>query len=348
MQGLKGDKGDTGNTGQTGAPGVGVPTGGTTGQLLAKSSNVDYATHWIAPPAAGGTGDVVGPAASVDNRVVFFSGTTGKLIKDSGLTLSGTNTGDQTSVSGNAGTATTLATPRNIDGQAFNGSADITVIAPATVAATAKTTPVDADVLPMVDSAASNVLKKLSWASIKATLKAYFDTLYAPVGGGGGGGAAMVSSILSATQANSTVTPAVVTGHTFTIAAGQVLTLQGQLIFTGAATTTGLGFGIRVAQSAGASANARGSWMGRVMLTSAAAATALEDGDAFNVAAGANAYSELLGTATTAGNNAASYQATIHNPSAAGTTTVTIEFRSEVAGSAITLQIGTGCIGVKG
>lgn len=42
-----------------------------------------------------GSGDVVGPASAVNNRVVFFDGTTGKLIKDSGLTLSGTNTGDQ-------------------------------------------------------------------------------------------------------------------------------------------------------------------------------------------------------------------------------------------------------------
>ena len=36
-------------------------------------------------------------------------------------TSTGTNTGDQTSVSGNAGTATTLQTSRNIDGQAFDG-----------------------------------------------------------------------------------------------------------------------------------------------------------------------------------------------------------------------------------
>jgi hypothetical protein len=44
-------------------------------------------------------------------------------------TANGTNTGDQTTVSGNAGTATTLQTPRNINGVAFNGSADITVTA---------------------------------------------------------------------------------------------------------------------------------------------------------------------------------------------------------------------------
>lgn len=47
--------------------------------------------------------------------------------------------------------------------------------------ATAKTAPVDADYLGLMDSAASNVLKKVSWANIKAALKAYFDTLYATV-----------------------------------------------------------------------------------------------------------------------------------------------------------------------
>lgn len=49
--------------------------------------------------------------------------------------------------------------------------------------ATAKTTPVDADEVPIVDSAASNILKKVTWANIKATLKTYFDTLY-PSGSG--------------------------------------------------------------------------------------------------------------------------------------------------------------------
>ena len=38
-------------------------------------------------------------------------------------------------------------------------------------AATEKTTPVDADMLGLMDSAASNVLKKLSWSNIKATIK---------------------------------------------------------------------------------------------------------------------------------------------------------------------------------
>lgn len=44
--------------------------------------------------------------------------------------------------------------------------------------ATAKTTPVDADTVGLIDSAAANVLKKVTWANIKATLKTYFDALY--------------------------------------------------------------------------------------------------------------------------------------------------------------------------
>lgn len=47
--------------------------------------------------------------------------------------------------------------------------------------ATAKTTPVDADTMALIDSAASNVLKKLTWANLKATAKTYFDGLYQPL-----------------------------------------------------------------------------------------------------------------------------------------------------------------------
>jgi len=45
-------------------------------------------------------------------------------------------------------------------------------------AATSKTTPVDADTIPLSDSAAAGGLKKLSWANLKATAKTYFDTIY--------------------------------------------------------------------------------------------------------------------------------------------------------------------------
>lgn len=45
------------------------------------------------------------------------------------------------------------------------------------VAATSKATPVDADLLALVDSAASNTLKKLTWANLKAAITGSFATL---------------------------------------------------------------------------------------------------------------------------------------------------------------------------
>jgi uncharacterized protein (TIGR02145 family) len=53
------------------------------------------------------------------------------LVNTAVANLTGTNTGDQTSVSGNAGTATKLATARNINGVAFDGTGNITVPADA-------------------------------------------------------------------------------------------------------------------------------------------------------------------------------------------------------------------------
>lgn len=62
--------------------------------------------------------------------------------------------------------------------QSVNGQTGAVTIEAIIHAATSKATPVDADELGLVDSAASNVLKKLTWANVKATLKTYFDTLY--------------------------------------------------------------------------------------------------------------------------------------------------------------------------
>ncbi len=67
--------------GASGPQGVGVPAGGTTGQVLAKASGTNYDTEWVTGGGGGGSGDVVGPASSVDGRAVLFDGTTGKLIK---------------------------------------------------------------------------------------------------------------------------------------------------------------------------------------------------------------------------------------------------------------------------
>jgi hypothetical protein len=80
--------------------GTGLTALGTGLQVLrvnAGATALEYAT-------VSGTGDVVGPASSVDNRVVLFDGTSGKAIKDSGflgsdvgrLSTTQTFTGDKT------------------------------------------------------------------------------------------------------------------------------------------------------------------------------------------------------------------------------------------------------------
>lgn len=50
----KGDTGATGSQGPKGEDGLGVPAGGTTGQVLAKASDADNDTEWINPPSGGG------------------------------------------------------------------------------------------------------------------------------------------------------------------------------------------------------------------------------------------------------------------------------------------------------
>ena len=50
------DSSSGGGQGPQGPAGQGVPTGGTSGQILAKSSAANYDTRWVDPPAGGGVG----------------------------------------------------------------------------------------------------------------------------------------------------------------------------------------------------------------------------------------------------------------------------------------------------
>lgn len=72
------------------------------------------------------------------------------------------------------GTSPNLTTP--ILGTPVSGDATnlTNTIAPQTNAATSKATPVDADAVPLIDSAASFGLKKLTWANIKTALASVF------------------------------------------------------------------------------------------------------------------------------------------------------------------------------
>ena len=65
----------------------------------------------------------------------------------------------------------------------FDGSSVTNTISPQTHAATSKPTPVDADELPITDSATSFSLKKLTWANLKATLLAWLQGTVFPAPG---------------------------------------------------------------------------------------------------------------------------------------------------------------------
>jgi hypothetical protein len=80
-------------------------------------------------------------------------------------------------------------------------------------AATAKTTPVDADTIGLIDSAASNALKKLSWANLKATLKTYFDTLYVALSGSALTGGFTATAVDDGTKSSGTYTPSPADGN---------------------------------------------------------------------------------------------------------------------------------------
>lgn len=133
-----------------------VPPAPTAGQVLlyAKTNNTFYSLNslGVETPLGGGGAGVTSVAATGNNGIsvtgspITTSGTLtfglGAITPTSvaatgtvtGSNLSGTNTGDQTSVSGNAGTATTLQTGRTLSitgdlswtSPTFNGSANVT------------------------------------------------------------------------------------------------------------------------------------------------------------------------------------------------------------------------------
>lgn len=116
-------------------------------------------------------------------------------------------------------------------------------------AATAKTTPVSADELALIDSAASNGLKKLTWSDLQAAIKSYYDsvsttmtnkTLVSP----------QLQNFTETTRAIGTVT----TAHTFDLSYGTVqaatLTASTACTFTMPAVGAGKSFTLFLKQAA--------------------------------------------------------------------------------------------------
>jgi hypothetical protein len=171
--------------------------------------------------------------------------------------LVGTNTGDET--------AATI-------GALING-------------ATGKATPVDADALGLMDSADSNVLKKLTWANVKATLKTYFDSLYAPIRGAGG---AVVQATSKATGVTLDTACGQITLDAAALAAGAVVS------FTLVNSTIGAHDSITVHRKSGGTAEAYDVWVDEVAAGSCVIAVR-------NTTAGSLSEAVLLQFSVTAG-----------------------------------------------
>lgn len=62
---------------------------GSTGQVLTVTGGLP---SWAATGGGGGTGDVVGPASASDNAIARFDSTTGKLLQNSGVTITDNGT----------------------------------------------------------------------------------------------------------------------------------------------------------------------------------------------------------------------------------------------------------------
>lgn len=73
-QGPPGPAGKDGTDGADGSPGPGVPTGGATGQVLAKVDGEDYHTEWIDPPEGGGGGSETYLVKAPVGTIVVWSG----------------------------------------------------------------------------------------------------------------------------------------------------------------------------------------------------------------------------------------------------------------------------------
>ena len=110
-----------------------TPTAGQAGMLYCVTDEADIVERWSGSAweafgAAGtGSGDVVGPASAVDERVAVFDSTTGKLLKDGGATIAEIVADAVATATGSAGDVIGPATNGDNALARFNGADSKTI-----------------------------------------------------------------------------------------------------------------------------------------------------------------------------------------------------------------------------
>ena len=129
-QGEQGPQGERGEQGIQGPPGPGLPTGGNTGQILAKNSSSDHDTAWINPPEGGG-GTNTNISSTTSPTQVSITSSTG-----TGTTIASATTTNAGVMS--AADKTKLDSLENLDPDDFataaQGSLAQTAVQPAAIA----------------------------------------------------------------------------------------------------------------------------------------------------------------------------------------------------------------------
>ena len=231
--------------------GTAVKSTGETGGSKFLREDGDGTCSWQTIAGGGGSGDVVGPASSVDSRPALFDGTTGKLLKQGSAALGdaaykNTGTTAGTLAAGDDARMTNTRTPTAHASTHLTGGADaiqaatsaqpglataaqitkldgIEALADVTDAgnvgtaisgADAITTLADADKLPIT---ASGVLKTLAYSALKTLL----DALYAIKGAITGSGLTMSTArLLGRSTASSGAIEEITLGSGLTLTAG--------------------------------------------------------------------------------------------------------------------------------
>lgn len=155
---------------------VTVPTA-TAGDSSTKAASTAFAMTMQSPAFTGTpTAPTAAPGTSTTQLATTAFVATAAF--SSALPAQAGNSGKAITTNGTSASWTTFGTANQllvVDGSAssITGQAADSHLAATTHAATSKTPPVDADEIPLSDSAASFALKKLTWANLKATILSY-------------------------------------------------------------------------------------------------------------------------------------------------------------------------------